>query len=171
MSNFIDFSVHCFWSIPNCLHGWEDRALQECNPSAHAVRGLQDASSPVSASWLEPGFLCSPPPFTSSAFKNLLRICPINDFSDLAGYPTWSISARASTCLSQRIILQAMVQSVKLMVPHFSFALQHNRTTPHAGSSESFPRVVLKASVQTKHCVCPHRRAAGPPTNPPEPRK
>ena len=174
MSNPVEFPVHCFWSMPNCSDGWEDRALQECNPSAHAVRGLQDASGPVSANRWNRAFLCSSPlesPFSSFALKNCLRICPINDFSHPPGYPTWSVSAGPHACFSKRIIAQAMVQSVKLIVPHFLFALQHNRTIRRAGSSESFPPVVPRASVQTKHCVCPHHRAPGPPTNPPGLRK
>jgi hypothetical protein len=127
MPNSVDCSVHWFSVNVICFHDWEDRALQECNPSAHVVHGLQDASGPASSARLSRAFL-------------------------------W-------------ILLQAMVQSVKLIVLTVLFAPQRDRTTRRAGSSESFPPVGLRANVQTKHCGWPLRRAPSPPTTPPTPRK
>jgi len=170
----MDCSGHWFSVNANCFRGREDRALQECNPSAHAVHGLQDASGPVSGNGLDRAFLCRPAlksPFSSRSLKNSLRICPINDFSALPRYPTWSFSAPLSAWFSKRIIPQAMAQSIKLIVPHYWFAPWHHRTARRAGSSESCPPVGLRANVQTTHCVCPPRRAPSLPTSPPVPRK
>ena len=174
MLNSLSCSVYCSQSMVNCLHGWEDRALQECNLSAQTVRGLQNASGPVSTSRLNRATLNSPSPkgrFRSHSSKHFFRIWPINDFSDVPGYKGWSNSADLIARFSPGIIPQAMVQSEKLIVPHHSFAQHRSPLVQLARSFASVPPVAPRASAQTRHCVFPQRTAPGQLTNPPVLRK